>query len=150
MMAGSPPEPCTPHMPVSQPPPRPEVLAETAKSGGANLLRGAQSRLADAVQLVTSAPPAAMLKFRPGHEVAVTPGKEVFRNHLIEVIQYTPQTPTVYAQPVLIVPSWIMKFYILDLSPEYSRVRYLVERGHTVFMASWKNPDADDRYVLVN
>lgn len=123
----------------------PEVLAETAKSAGANLVRGAQNRIDDAMRLASGNPGIAMQQYRPGHEVAVTPGKVVFRNHLIELIQYAPQTPTVYAEPVLIVPSWIMKFYILDLSPGNSLVRFLVERGHTVFIMSWKNPDADDR-----
>jgi len=123
----------------------PEALAETAKSAGANLMRGALNRLDDAMQLASGKPATAMQQFRPGHEVAVTPGKVVFRNHLIELIQYTPQTPAVFSDPVLIVPSWIMKFYILDLSPGNSLVRYLVERGHTVFVVSWKNPDANDR-----
>jgi polyhydroxyalkanoate synthase len=123
----------------------PEVLAETIRSGGANLVRGARSRFEDALQLISGRPAPETLRFRPGHEVAVTPGKVVFRNRLIELIQYTPQTATVFADPVLIVPSWIMKYYILDLSPGNSLVRYLVERGHTVFVVSWKNPDASDR-----
>jgi len=123
----------------------PEALAETFKTGGLNLARGFQSRLKDAVSLATGRSTAATLAFRPGHEVALTPGKVVFRNALIELIQYTPQTSTVYEAPVLIVPSWIMKFYILDLSPHNSLVRYLVEQGHTVFMVSWKNPEASDR-----
>jgi len=123
----------------------PEALAETFRSGGMNLLRGAQYRLEDALRLAAGAAPPVMAQFRPGHEVALAPGKVVMRNRLVELIQYAPQTPTVHATPLLIVPSWIMKYYILDLSPHNSLVRYLVERGHTVFMLSWKNPDSEDR-----
>lgn len=123
----------------------PEVLHTAFETGGASLLQGARHRAEDAMRLMSSAPLPGTELFRPGHEVAITPGKVVFRNHLIELIQYDPQTTTVFAEPILIVPSWILKFYILDLSPENSLVKYLVGKGHTVFMVSWRNPDADDR-----
>ncbi|WP_036167056.1 alpha/beta hydrolase [Massilia sp. 9096] len=121
----------------------PVVQQATIASGGRNLVRGAQRMAADVARALERKP--APLPFRPGRDVAVTPGKVVMRNRLIELIRYDAQTPKVHAVPLLIVPAWIMKYYILDLSPGNSLVRYLVEHGHTVYIISWKNPDAGDR-----
>jgi poly[(R)-3-hydroxyalkanoate] polymerase subunit PhaC len=123
----------------------PEVIAATIQQRGANLARGARLFAEDWQRLVTGARPAGTEAFIPGRTVAVTPGKVVFRNHLIEVIQYAPATQTVHAEPVLIVSAWIMKYYILDLSPHNSLINYLVGHGHTVFAVSWRNPGHEDR-----
>ena len=124
-------------------PTNPVVLQDAADSRGAHLAQGALHWLQDMAGPGSDAP-GPQAPFRPGVEVAVTPGKVVLRNRLIELIRYDAQTPTVHPEPLLIVPSWIMKYYILDLSPHNSLVRFLVERGHTVYMVSWHNPDAED------
>ena len=123
----------------------PEVLAATLREGGQNLVRGTMNFMADWERTVAGRPPLGSEAFEPGTAVAVTSGEVVYRNRLIELIQYTPTTREVNAEPVLIVPAWIMKYYILDLSPGNSLVKYLVDRGHTVFMISWHNPGAQDR-----
>lgn len=123
----------------------PEILAKTQQEAGMNFVRGFQNFIEDWERMVGGRPPVGAESFEPGREVAVTPGKVVYRNRLIELIQYEPVTENVRSEPILIVPAWIMKYYILDLSPQNSLVKYLVERGFTVFAISWKNPGPEDR-----
>jgi polyhydroxyalkanoate synthase len=123
----------------------PELLALTHSEKGQNLARGMKHLIEDLERTVKGAAPAGTETFEVGKHVAVTPGKVVFRNELFELIQYAPTTKEVHAEPLLLVPAWIMKYYILDLSPRNSMVKYLVDQGHTVFMMSWKNPDEGDR-----
>ena len=123
----------------------PEVLERTLREGGMNLVRGAQQFTNDWERLISGRKPPGVENFVVGRDVATAPGKVVYRNRLIELIQYAPATDKVRPEPVLIVPAWIMKYYILDLSPQNSLVRYLTAQGYTVFMVSWKNPGTDDR-----
>lgn len=128
----------------------PEVLSVAGETQGRSLLEGWRFFQQDLQEYLGARPDTPgeelePLEYAVGRDVAVTPGKVVFRNPLIELIQYRPSTDKVQPEPVLIVPSCIMKYYILDLSPHNSMVRYLVDKGHTVFIVSWRNPDAGDR-----
>ncbi len=126
-------------------PTNPEVLRRTAETGGANLATGALRGYEDLRRGLAGEPSEGRQHFRPGKTVAISPGKVIARNEFAEVIQYSPTTATVRLEPILITPAWIMKYYILDLSPENSLVKHLVDEGFTVFMISWKNPGREDR-----
>lgn len=123
----------------------PEIIQATLRECGANLVRGYLNFMEDLEKTMGERRPVGIENFQVGRDVAVTEGEVIYRNRLMELIQYSPKTSRVWKEPVLIVPAWIMKYYILDLSPHNSLVKYLVEKGHTVFMISWKNPDAEDR-----
>ena len=120
----------------------PEVLRATLQSNGENLVKGLGNLLEDldrgegqlSIRQTTDA-------FRIGENIATAPGKVIFRNELIELLQYDPVTAEVFERPLLIFPPWINKFYILDLRPENSFIRWMVAQGYTVFVVSWVNPD---------
>lgn len=138
--------------PSNFPATNPEVLRMTVESGGQNLLRGLEQYLqdlensADALNIRMTDESA----FRVGGNIATSPGKVIFRNRLIELIQYAPATPTVHRRPLLMIPPWINKFYIMDLRESNSFVRWCVNQGHTVFMISWVNPDPSYRDVGID
>jgi polyhydroxyalkanoate synthase len=129
--------------PSNSPITNPQVLKTTMEQKGQNLVAGLQNFIEDlekgdgSLQIAMTDPDA----FNLGENVAVTKGKVVFQNRLFQLIQYEPTTEKVYKRPLLIVPPWINKYYVLDLQPKNSMVRWLVDQGHTVFMVSWVNPD---------
>jgi polyhydroxyalkanoate synthase len=126
-------------------PTNPVVLKRTLQAGGLNLVQGAANLAEDLSRLAAGRSLPGTEDFRVGETVAVTPGEVVARTPLAEIIQYAPATAKVHAEPLVIVPAWIMKYYVLDLSPANSLVRYLTEQGYTVFLVSWKNPGPEDR-----
>jgi polyhydroxyalkanoate synthase len=121
----------------------PVVLRETLSSSGQNLVQGMANLVHDMDKSgdVLSISQTDVEAFEVGRNVATAPGKVVFQNDLVQLIQYAPSTETVHATPLLIVPPWINKFYILDLGPQKSFIRYMVGKGFTVFVVSWVNPD---------
>jgi polyhydroxyalkanoate synthase len=123
----------------------PEVLRRTLEEQGANLWRGAINGFVDVIHKTGHVPANSTQDHIVGRDLGISPGKVVFRNHLIELLQYAPTTGAVHPEPVLIVPAWIMKYYILDLSPQRSLIEFLVAQGHTVFCISWKNPGQNER-----
>jgi polyhydroxyalkanoate synthase len=118
----------------------PAALRRIAQTGGASLAEGTRNLLADLREGRLSMTDTTA--FELGKDIALTPGKVVYRNELIELIQYEPKTERVYEVPILFIPPWINKYYILDLRPKNSMVNHLLEGGFQVFMISWKNPDA--------
>ncbi len=119
----------------------PVALKKAFDTGGLSLVRGARNMFRDVVNNKGMPRQVTPGQFRPGYELAATPGKVVFRNRLIELIQYEPQTETVHAVPLLFSPPWINKYYIMDLAPGKSLVEWAVQHGHTCFMISYRNPD---------
>ena len=117
----------------------PDIIKETMTTGGENLINGLDKLISDIQNGRISQCEAS--SFKLGENIACTPGQIVFRNKLMEIIQYSPQTDTVFATPLLIIPPWINKYYILDLSKNNSFINWLVAQGHSVFCISWANPD---------
>ncbi len=133
--------------PSNFPTTNPEIINETLKQRGVNIIEGTEHFIDDLMRTWTQAAQDAPEGFRIGQDIACTPGKVVYRNELFELIQYAPTTDKVHAEPILIVPAWIMKYYILDLSPRNSMIRFLVSEGFTVFAISWRNPTVDQAHL---
>ena len=125
----------------------PDALRRTFREGGLNLARGAINFAADLQRQLRGERSEAERAFRPGETVALTRGAVVKRTDLAEIIQYSPTTPSVQTEPVVVAPAWIMKYYILDLRTENSLIRHLVDAGFTVFCISWRNPTPADRDI---
>jgi polyhydroxyalkanoate synthase len=138
-----------PFSPSNLPFANPEIIEAAARSGGMNFVRGAQLLAGDVLRRLAETPPGDGA-FVVGRDIAGAPGQVVFRNALMELIQYAPATGRVRREPVLIVPAWIMKYYILDLSPRNSLIRWLVAEGFTVFAISWVNPTARHRDLALD
>ena len=121
----------------------PEVIRATVASGGRNLVEGFSNLMADMADANGPLDIKTVEKdaFEVGVNLAVTPGKVIYQNDLMQLIQYAPTTETVYRRPLLLIPPWMNKFYIMDLRPGNSMVQWLVDQGHTIFMISWVNPD---------
>ncbi|TSE34765.1 Poly(3-hydroxyalkanoate) polymerase subunit PhaC [Tepidimonas fonticaldi] len=130
----------------------PQALQRAWETGGQSLVKGWGRMVEDVQWRLGLQPPPRRFdpELAPRRGLATTPGQVVLRNALIELIQYAPTTPTVQREPVLVIPSCIMKYYILDLSPHNSLVRWLVGQGHTVYIVSWKNPDEDDALLAMD
>ena len=124
----------------------PDAIRRTMREGGVNLVRGWTNWMTDVARYYGRETGTARLngEFKVGEKLAATEGSVVYRNRLIELIQYKPTTDDIHATPILITPAWIMKYYILDLSEHNSLVRYLTAQGYTVFMISWRNPNGED------
>lgn len=126
----------------------PVIVERTAREAGANLVCGTVNFADDVAHALLMEPASPADGLRVGTDIAATPGEVIFRNDLMELIQYRPATDSIIAEPILIIPAWIMKYYVLDLRRQHSLVSYLVERGFTVFMISWRNTTAADRDTL--
>lgn len=127
--------------PTNFPMTNPDVIQETYETKGENLIQGFKNFLSDSVNGSLSIKMTDMEALKLGRDIATSPGKVVFRNELLEVIQYSPTTEKVHSVPLLIIPPWINKFYVFDLKPENSFIRWAVSRGFTLFIISWVNPD---------